>query len=231
MKSVVAGGNVYAYGYAASDWRTKKSAINTMYALDAKTGTVRWKWERRDKLDVMWGEGLAADSEAAYLLMVERQESLSSKNVLMAFDAATWKEKRRRKTSMYAPLASAPLLLDPQVLVIPDYPPGKEGIADEVEYVYRALDRKTGEKAWESKTAWKYGITATSGSVLFASDKKVHEVLNENNNTSPDSWISAVDLRSGKELWRSKEVELGIFTAPAAGKGRCRGIWAWTISL
>jgi hypothetical protein len=79
----------------------------------------------------------------------------------------------------------------------------------------------------------------------------VHALLTENNNTSPDSWVSAVSLRSGAELWRSETVELANFTRPAAGDGMVvvgsepfvwaadpqntgkpgvSGLWAWRVS-
>jgi len=78
----------------------------------------------------------------------------------------------------------------------------------------------------------------------------VHELLTENNNSSPDSWLTKVDLRTGKELWRSEVVELGVFTRPAVGDGlvvvgsepftwadpprsgkrEVAGLWAWRVS-
>lgn len=87
--------------------------------------------------------------------------------------------------------------------------------------------------------------------LLSASDRKVHDVLDENNKTSPDSWMCALNLRTGKEIWRSQTIERGVFTSPAAGermvvvgskpftrddpadkagKNDVSGIWAWRAS-
>jgi hypothetical protein len=52
--------------------------------------------------------------------------------------------------------------------------------------------------------------------LLFASDKKVHQVLTENNNTSPDSWVGVVNVRF---IWASDP--------PVAGKDSVAGIYAW----
>ena len=62
--------------------------------------------------------------------------------------------------------------------------------------------------------------------------------------------MAAVDLRTGKELWRSEIVELGVFTRPVpsdgiavvgsepftwadpprSGKREVAGLWAWRAS-
>ncbi len=84
------------------------------------------------------------------------------------------------------------------------------------------------------------------------SERKVHQLLTENNDKflSPDSWVSMVDLRTGKEFWRSQIVELGVFTTPATGDGmvvvgskpfywssgeikgkpEVAGLWAWPVA-
>src|SRR5260221_3079541 len=140
--------------------------------------------------------------------------------VLTPLDAATGKETWRNATSMYGRLDDQPLLLDPNLLLVADYPPGKYGTADETGFLYRALDRATGSPAWESQTSWKYQESVAFQGLLFVSDHKIHQVLNENNDTSPDSWISAVNLITGKAIWGSGTVKLGIFTPPAAGEGK-----------
>lgn len=247
---VAAGGTVYVYAFSPEDYLAQRSSQQGLYAFDARTGTLRWKWEIVEKFGSHFVDGMTADAGAVYVWLVDKSKSVFGTGVLVAFDAATGKEKWRHTTSMYVSFGAAPLLLDPNAVVIADYPPGKDGTADEAGFIYRALDRATGARLWESKTAWKYRISVTLGGLMFVSDQKVHEVLTENNNDSPDSWISAVNLRSGKEMWRSQTVELGIFTAPAAGEGMVvvgskpftwadppragkkdvAGLWAWTVA-
>ena len=87
--------------------------------------------------------------------------------------------------------------------------------------MYSAFKASTGEKLWESQTNWKYRNAIARKDRLIASERKVHQLLNENNDTSPDSWVSVIDLRTGKELWRSQEVPLGVFHHP--GRRRWNG--------
>ncbi len=246
----VARGAVYIDGFIRSDVLSGKRASNLVSAFDAATGALRWKWEVPGKGDSVMLYGVAADREAAYLWIHDLTQDTFGKGVLVALDASTGAEKWRRTTSLWVPFWDAPLLLDPKAVVIPDYPPGKEGTANNTGFVYRALNRSTGEKLWESQTAWKYPKPVAFEGRLYVSDQKVHELLTENNNVSPDSWITAVDLRTGKELWRSPTVELGVFTQPAAGEGmvvvgsqpfhwesparagkrEAGGLWAWPLS-
>ena len=58
---VAAGGNVYVYGFSPSDILAGKRSFHDVYAFDAKTGALRWKWELEDKRDAFLCDGLAAD--------------------------------------------------------------------------------------------------------------------------------------------------------------------------
>jgi outer membrane protein assembly factor BamB len=225
--------------------------LSGVYAFDEGTGALRWKWEFEDKRDAFPCENLTADGSFAFAWMMDKRQSLFGRGTLIALDAGSGQEKWRHATSGYANLAGEPLLQDGNTVLIADYPAGKDSTAEEAGFVYRALDRASGGKIWESQTNWKYQDGVSIGGLLFVSDRKVHAVLNENNDTSPDSWISAVNLRSGKEIWRSETIELGIFTTPAAGggivlagskpftrndpaikggKNEVAGLWAWRAS-
>lgn len=247
MVPVVGGANVYTFGLTPSDFLTKKRSLVGVYAYDRRNGELRWKWEKQDKTDAFLVYGVAADESSAYLWMIDKTQSLLGKGILLALDAATGNEKWRHTTSMFVYFPTTPLLLKSGEIVIADYPTGDVKVADEVGWVYRALNRETGTVAWESRTPWKYRNLAYADGMLLASDQKVHEVFNENNQHSPDSWVSAVDLRSGQERWRSETMELGILTTPAAsdglvvvgskpftwsdpkreGKPEVSGLWAW----
>ena len=238
--------NVYAYGYIR--WELHgKPALNVLHAFNARTGDLRWKWEVPGKGDTFMLYGVTGDTEAAYLWIHDLTENTFGKGVLIALDASTGEEKWRQTVSTWVPFWDAPVLMDPHVVVVPDYPPGKDGAADSAGILYHAFDRAIGQKAWESQTAWKYQNPVPFKDHLYVSDKKIHQLLDENNNFSPDSWITSVDLRSGKEVWRSQTVELGVFTQPAAGEGmvvvgsqpftrpsptrsgkmEAGGLWAW----
>jgi outer membrane protein assembly factor BamB len=247
---VVAGGNVYVYGRSPGDYVKARDGLAGVYAFDARTGTLRWKWESEDKTDSFFCDGLAADGDAAYVWTVDKRKSVFGTGTLMAFDAATGQEKWRHTTSMYAPFSAAPILFAPRLVVIPNYPTGEQRTANDTGFIYRALDRATGAKVWESQTPWKYELSVVFDELLLVSDKQAHEVLNENNNVTPDSWVSTVSLRTGKELWRSETIELAVLTAPAAGEGMAvvgskpfvwadpprsgkkdvAGLWAWTLA-
>ncbi len=85
--------------------------------------------------------------------------------------------------------------------------------------VFHGLKSASGERRWESHASWKYDRWITEGGQLFVFDGKPHALLNDGGGTSPDSWLTAVDLRTGDELWRSEVAPLATFTLPAAGDG------------
>jgi outer membrane protein assembly factor BamB len=110
-------------------------------------------------------------------------------------------------------------MLDSGTVIVRDLPPGKNALLGNSGYVFRALSRGTGMKLWEAATSWKYSRWIEKDGVLYVSDRKDHALMDEGGQTSPDSWITAVDLKTGKEIWRSEMVELATFTMPAAGEG------------
>jgi outer membrane protein assembly factor BamB len=247
---VIAGGTVFVEGYSDFDLDSRTPALSGIYAFDARTGEMRWKWELEDRHGTYTISGIAADEAAAYVWFTDKSKDSFGIGVLAAVDAATGKEMWRHTSSTSPGTIYQPVLLDPNLVLSCEYPPGSEGTATNTGHLFPAFDRATGAKQWESRTPWKYQGGTIDRDVLLASDHKIHEVLNENNNSSPDSWVSAVNLRTGKELWRSPEVELGVFTLPAAGDGivavgsapytwssppragkrSVAGVWAWRIA-
>jgi outer membrane protein assembly factor BamB len=212
---VVAGGVVYVYGSLHKD--PPAPSLNGLYAFDAKTGAPQWKRETEDSTGQF--EGLAAEPGAAYLDVLD-QNRASGPRILIAIDAANGQEKWTHAASGCCPISP---LLDRDAVVICDCPPGKEGRLATAGYVFRGLDRATGKPLWEAHTSWKYQRTTAYDGSLFVSDSKVHELLNEGGDTSPDSWLSKVDLRTGREVWRTEVIELGTLTAPAVGEGMVGG--------
>jgi outer membrane protein assembly factor BamB len=244
---LVTNGNVIVASNLPDEWSTHTKAVAGVYALDGKTGAEKWKWEIEEKVAGHTVSGLAADAGTVFVWMEDRSKSIFGFNVLTALDAATGKQKWQRTGATYLGAFPGPMLFGPNVALSCDYPVGKEGSSDSAGFVYSAWNGSTGEKLWESRTNWKYRNAIARGDRLIASEHKVHQLLNENNDTSPDSWVTVVDLRTGKELWRSQVVELGVFTTPAAGDGmvvvgskpfnwssgeikgkpEVAGLWAW----
>ncbi|HLK22895.1 MAG TPA: PQQ-binding-like beta-propeller repeat protein [Bryobacteraceae bacterium] len=237
---VFAGGSLYIRGFTHVDLLTKD--LNGVYALDATTGALRWKFEVQDHFH-SFGD-MTADADHVFIWEHDTSQSTFGNGVLIALDAAGGKQKWSQTALMYT---DSPALAGDDVVVMCDYPPDKN-TADDAGYMYRGLKRATGEKVWEAKTSWKYNAPRfQQGDLLYVADVKVHEVLTENNNNSPDSWVAAVDLRTGKEFWRSEVIELGALTPPAVGEGmvvvgstpftwtsparagkrEVSGLWAW----
>ncbi|HEU5480345.1 MAG TPA: PQQ-binding-like beta-propeller repeat protein, partial [Candidatus Tumulicola sp.] len=108
----------------------------------------------------------------------------------------------------------APALLDPGELLVCD---GLNADGDGARYV--ALRRSDGAALWHGQTTWNYERFVDDGPVAIVSDRRVHQMLNENGTTSPDSWLTGVDRRTGRELWRTPLESLAVFTLPAVGDG------------
>lgn len=204
---VVADGNVYISGSYAKVDATPQCEI---YALDALTGALRWKWgtgSSGDKISQITAEGGAVYVWVGY-----------SSGVVFALDAATGKPRWTKKTTQYLP--EGPVGFDPLSIVIRDAPPRNEdGSLKSKGYLFRGLKRSTGEALWEASTPWKYSTWFASSGLLYIADRKAHALLNEGGDTSPDSWLTIADLRTGRELWRSETIELGSFTEPVVGEG------------
>jgi outer membrane protein assembly factor BamB len=245
LAPVVAGDRVYVLGTAPWEFTNKTGGFLGLYAFDAQTGAAAWKWEVPDRVGSFSPASLAADDSGVYVYLNQSGRDGFIKGVLIQFDAVSGGEKWR---STSGSTAFEALLLPPNLVVIPDNPAGTEANANSSGYIFRALNRADGSKVWESQTPWKYGVVSFSGNLLLASDHSVHQLINENNEKSPDSWVSVVDLRAGKELWRSPVMELAVLTAPVAsasmmvagskvyrfndvrGKDEVAGLWGWRLS-
>ena len=213
--------------------------------MDAKTGALLWSDEKTSGPSI---SGVAAGAGTLFVWKEDRSKNIFGNNILTAFEAATGKQKWERTSATNPGAFAGPMVFSPGVVLSCDYPEGNAGLEDSSGFVYQAFNGATGEKLWSSQTNWKYREAIARGELLIVSAQKVHAVLNENNNVSPDSWVSVISLRTGKDLWRSQEVELGVFTLPAvgdgmvvvgskpfkfndvAGKPEVAGLWAWPLS-
>jgi outer membrane protein assembly factor BamB len=195
---VIESGNVYVPGRVEKDGVAKECRI---HAFDAQTGAERWQWTSGSDDESI--SKLVADSGTVYAWVGK------SEGRIVAVDAATGRTRWTVTNNQY--FADGPTFFDASTLLTRDSVPKA--------LRFRGVKRATGEVAWESTTAWKYDKWTAEGERLYVGDRQAHAVLNEGGDTSPDSWLTAVDIRTGKEVWRSAKVELGDFTEPAVAAG------------
>ncbi len=200
-----AGSNVYIYGQLQDAKGLKNGCA--IHAFDATTGSLRWSFETQDcsgTEDIPFST-LAADANTVYI-RIDAATVAEKAGAVIALDAATGKQKWTSPTVQFKP--DAPVFFDASTVVIADKPS-----------VLRGLDRSTGQMKWESRTASQYDTWTVSDGLLFVADRKAHALIGTGNATSPDSFLTVVDIRTGKELWRSETVTLGTFTTPAVADG------------
>ena len=61
---------------------------------------------------------------------------------------------------------------------------------------------------WELRTSWKYGNWIAQDGLIYVADRQAHALIGTGNDASPDSFLTVVDIRTAKELWRSETVQL-----------------------
>jgi outer membrane protein assembly factor BamB len=258
---ILAATNIYVYGLRHTGDTTPN--LTGVYALDARSGAVRWKYEWRDtfgkygfdahKQAMAWIvkpdkrdiDALVADHQAAYAraILTDENAFAYATNVI-AFDAASGNIKWQHKTSGLC--LDAPSLVEADKLLVCEGPrsPGSAGA------VYELLRRSDGAVISKGETAWTYDYSRSIslGIEAIVADGRAHQVLNENNVTSPDSWLTLVNRSTGQESWRTNELTLGVLTVPATGSGIAvvgsapfgyndvhgspdvAGLWAWRIA-
>jgi outer membrane protein assembly factor BamB len=236
---------VIVAGNLRDDILADTKAVAGVYAFDAKTGVPRWKWEIEERSTGHTIAGIAASGGNLFVWMEDRSKNLFGNTVLTAFDPVTGKQKWQHAGTTNLGEFPGPMLFGPNVVLSCDDPQGGDAAADRAGFVYSAFDAASGERLWQSQTNWKFRKAIAHRNRLIASERKVHQLLNENGESSPDSWVTLVDLRTGKELWRGQEIELGVLTTPAVGddmvvvgshpysfnetkgKPEVAGLWAW----
>jgi outer membrane protein assembly factor BamB len=176
---VVSNGNVY-FG----------SGDTNIYALDASTGALKWKFKTGD---VVHGSPAIADG----VVLVGSWDSF-----FYALDAASGKEKWRFKTGE-----------DPDIhnqVGIQSSP----AVADGVVYFgcrdsnFYALDLATGKQRWAypNKGSWVIASPAISGNILYFA-------------TSDTGLFHAVDAKSGAEIFSIDNHHWPMFSSPALAGG------------
>lgn len=201
--------------------------LNIITAYDAKTGELRWK--RQGCPGCVISTPLVSDGVIYFTEEEERSRSGSRDSgnansdaeqqsrykvnyTLHAFDVAAKKDLWTQQTNDQVTQVGSPQFIDGDVLYITEAP----GSADH----YRALNIKTGESLWQMQSETKsLKAAAFAGGVIYVTGRRAHALLNTGGDTSPDSWLSAIDGHTGRQLWHSDVKDLSEFTAPVAANG------------
>ena len=217
---VAMSGIVYIYGQMTDAKGLKDGCA--IHAFEAASGVLRWKWQTQEcsgTEDIPFS-AISADSNAVYIRIDSSTSADGKAGAVIALDAATGKQKWTAPTVQFQP--GAPMLVNDSVLAFFDNITGDHGgtANSRNPYLLRGLDRSTGQMKWENRAATKYGSgwTARDG-LLFIADRTAHALIGTGNATSPDSFLTVVDIRTARELWRSGTVTLGSFTTPAVSEG------------
>ena len=218
FNALMAGDNSYVYGQLLGEHDEKQGCA--IHAFDASTGALRWKWQT-DKcsgLEESPLSDLTADHETAFL-RIDTVQSNDKSGAIIALDATTGTQKWSSDTVQFH--GNAPILFDAATVVAIDNIPGDHGgtAYRKNPYIVRGLDRATGQTKWESRTAWKYDSWTADKGLLFVADRMAHALVGDGSQTSPDSFLTVVDIRTAKELWRSETIQLGSFTTPVVADG------------
>jgi outer membrane protein assembly factor BamB len=256
---IVAGDVVYAYGTRHVDETTPD--VYGVYAIDRATGTLRWRREWIESFGkyrfdpgvgtMRWVEKpegrvidvVLADGRAAYISTILRDERGPYATELLAADARTGRTLWSLRSD--GPYGRAPNLIGQTEIITCGGSRGPNAHGS----ICRALSRIDGTERWQGGTPWDYRRSTAHDRLEVVADGRVHEVLTENGDSSPDSWVTLVDRRSGRELWRTDVAPLAVYTSPAVGDGivavgsapftwndvrgdrNVEGLWAWPLRL
>jgi outer membrane protein assembly factor BamB len=196
-----------------------------IYAFDRKTGARRWVWEQQNKREL---RGIQADANTLFASVY------GDKHEAIALDAATG----RPRWTVALPWTPddyyfkrwdhAPQLIDPQTVMYFGQPnpekPAQLYDSDHLDnrgrgFQFLALERATGKIAWQSTARWKYDWWTIHDGLLFSADDGPHDWTTSNFKHKKDGWIAAADIRTGKELWRSRRQELASLSTPEIEDG------------
>lgn len=189
-------------------------------AYDAGTGALRWQRETQP------GDRMSAPLVAnGVIYFIEESEiknapgdnpngsQIKVEYTLHAFDVAAGKDVWTVPSTGYLANMGGPRFIDGDTLLF------AEGISSSAER-YRGVNRKTGAVLWEMQPEIQSRlILAYADGILYATGRRDHALLDEKGNTSPDSWLSAIDSQTGKQLWHSDVQDLCEFTAPVIANG------------
>jgi outer membrane protein assembly factor BamB len=177
-----------------------------LYAFDRTSGALRWKRETRELYRPAYARRpfsmIVADAKTAYAVQEETgADMFVDAQIVSAIDAATGRTRwtKRLGGECYHDAA----IVDPAETIVC-------GLRDRKGGPIWALHRPKGAASWSE--AIKLDDVVVAG-------HRVHDYLNEMNMTSPDSWLTLEDLRTGVEHRRSAMLERAVLTAPVEASG------------
>ncbi len=194
-----------ARGHARAGFKRKP----TVYVFDLAAGRELWQRELESEIEMMPALGHAApDEEVPYTLDNYRPPVFLDGRLylfyegLTSLDAQTGKERRREK-----------FRVNEEGLALTEADP----VADEG-YIYlsgrgrvRAIARTAGEVAWESKDLGLTPEMILTRAVLYARTGGQFTRLRDGDADERGPYgVSALDVASGKTLWRYKGADKGI---------------------
>jgi outer membrane protein assembly factor BamB len=210
---------------------SKEPRRHFLIAYDEKSGDVRWKHEAEPGLEI--SAPVVRDG-----LIYFRQEGKSKtsstpiknpdgsttypinrgvdEHLLHAREIATGKDRWTRPTNgaWNGDLGGPKFLLDESVLLITE-----GGKVEGQGTFYRAVDVRSGNSLWDFIAQFgdhqRDRATASQG-VIVARDTRVNVLLDTGGNSIPDSWLCAIDAKTGQDIWQSPPVALSHFTWPVA---------------
>jgi outer membrane protein assembly factor BamB len=206
---VLANGTITVFGSREDE--TGKT-LHGLYAFDATAGTLRWKTEftsaygSSTSYDVRSIAGDARNVYANYFVQVPGRDYW----LLVARDAETGAERWRRER--FVSCADEPTPVASNRILACVGASGSGGL-------YAELDGATGAVEHTIRTADFYGDGVVMDGSLFTCGSSRYEMLNEGGSYSYYRWLTRVDLRTGRELWRGPVQTAAEFTAPAANDG------------
>lgn len=146
-------------------------------------------------------------------------------NMLRALDVRTGKERWKRPTNGDggapgdADAIGGPLFVEGDTLYVRETPKGERRSAGTL---YRGVSVKDGSNRSEtivSRDHSPYGPPIHEGPVLYSSGTHTSVSLIRWSQNPPDWWVSAFDLKTGKEIWNSKRENNTWFSQPAVAGG------------
>ena len=189
-------------------------------AYDGGTGEVRWKRQTQP------GNRMSAPLVAGGVIyFIEETDvkaaspddpnhvQIKTEVTLHAFDVAAGKDVWTLPSASYLANLGGPRAIDGDTLLI------AEGIGSS-EVRYRGVNIKTGASLWVMVPEIQSRLFAAyADGILYATGRRDHGYLDEGGNTSPDSWLSAIDSKTGTHLWHSEPQDLCDFTVPVVANG------------
>jgi outer membrane protein assembly factor BamB len=216
------GATVYVYGTRERD---DDATFQGTYAFASATGALRWKSESllcayysaacRSTVNYEV-DGLLADNRNVYVsYRIDAQAKgdtipIATARLLVARDGASGVERWRRELALSCD--DAPALVPPDGIFTCENQAARGAR-------YAELDRNTGATRRSLLTTALYADDVVRDGSLFVADRSDDQALDEAGNYSHYRWLTRVDLRTGKELWRSAVQPAAEFTTPAAAGG------------